>query len=159
MEDGSISRKTRTYWTAQGCEGEYPTKEEALEAYKRKVYHSAETVRNAQSRVRTAKGWCSEKFRTYNDYILAMKGIKIKLEDWCGGTAATWEARGKTACLTINEPFSLVRTFPERFLKQLIRLTLKRGLAEQIEVLRTEKKRYYDAVAFLKEVRKSEVGK
>lgn len=154
-----IEKKTRVYWTVKGCDGEYSTKEEAEEAFRRNVRNSAEAVCNAQSRVRTARKRCSQKFRTYNDFLLSMGGLEIKLEDWCGGTAASWNARGRNDYLCINEPLSVVRTFPKRFLKQLIRLTLKQGLAEQVEVLRTEKKRYYNAVAFLKEVRKSEAGK
>lgn len=153
-----IEKRTRTYWTVKGCDGEYSTKEEAEEAYKRKVYHSAETMRNAQSRVRVAKKGCSAKFRMYKDYLLSMKGLKMRLEDWCGGTAVSWEARGRTSITHLNEPVRLVRTFPERFLKQLVRLALKHGLAEQIEVLRTEKKRYYDAVAFLNEIRAMRYG-
>lgn len=144
---------TKTVWRLSGEEQTYETKEAALEAFRRKVFENAYRMQHAQGRVRKAKDWCSEKFREYEDYLLAFSRVRIELEEYCGATSASWEARGRTRWLTINQPIELVRTFPEQFLKQYVRLMLKRNLTEQVEVLRKEKRLYYKAVNFWKETR------
>lgn len=152
-----IEKEMRAVWRVTTAEGDsmvFKTKDEAVLRLQKELKAAQVKVALAQQSVSHAHRVCSHAMRRYKDFLVR-KDVELEVSAFSSSCSVAWRIEGRPDSYTcsIREPKEFVESMSKKLLRKFVRHCLKYQLQKNVQLLRKEKRKYYETVKFAKMAR------